>query len=176
MLTHFKLFSEVIKWRSSYSMVSNHSRHSSSPAWMRLRGVHHRHDHTPIRQRTLWPTECAGYGPAQLAPDLIIRLDMTGLSGLTCYVVTQVDTERSSEWLSVIDATVRVLQHQLALHPDTGLLADFLVYDHSEKTYKPSQGRILERDSDGDFGYNACRYVEASDHTSNPHSKSIVAL
>lgn len=70
----------------------------------------------------------------------------------------QVDTERSSQWLSVIEATVKLLQQQLALHPDTGLLADFLVYDHSKNTYLPSKGRILERDSDGDFGYNACRF------------------
>ena len=71
----------------------------------------------------------------------------------------QVDTERRSQWLGVIDASVEVLQQQLALHPDTGLLADFLVYDHAQKKYKPSQGKILERDSDGDFGYNACRSV-----------------
>lgn len=71
----------------------------------------------------------------------------------------QVDTERESQWLSVIEATVKVLQQQLALHPDTGLLADFLVYDHSKNRYMPSKGRILERDSDGDFGYNACRFV-----------------
>lgn len=75
----------------------------------------------------------------------------------------QVDTERSSDWVSVINATVAVLQQQLALHPDTGLLADFLVYDHSQKRYKPPKGRILERDSDGDFGYNACRFVEGPD-------------
>ena len=53
---------------------------------------------------------------------------------------------------------MKLLQQQLALHPDTGLLADFLVYDHSKNTYLPSKGRILERDSDGDFGYNACRF------------------
>ena len=72
----------------------------------------------------------------------------------------QVDTERSSQWLGVIEATVKVLQQQLALHPDTGLLADFLVYNHSEHKYMPSKGRILERKSDGDFGYNACRFVK----------------
>ena len=72
----------------------------------------------------------------------------------------QVDKERSSNWVSVIDATVGVLQQQLALNPDTGLLADFLVYDHSEDKYKPAKGKILERESDGDFGYNACRWVQ----------------
>ena len=54
---------------------------------------------------------------------------------------------------------MEILRQQLALHPDTGLLADFLVYDHSQQKYKPSQGKILERESDGDFGYNACRLV-----------------
>ena len=74
-------------------------------------------------------------------------------------MLLQVDTQRSKQWSSVIEASVQVLQQQLALHPETGLLADFLVYNKSEKRYKPSKGKILERDSDGDFGYNACRFV-----------------
>lgn len=72
----------------------------------------------------------------------------------------QIDTERSSNWVSVMNATVAVLEQQLALHPDTGLLADFLVFDHSQKRYQPSKGKILERNSDGDFGYNACRFAD----------------
>ena len=75
------------------------------------------------------------------------------------WLLLQVDTQRSKQWGSVIKASVQVLQQQLALHPETGLLADFLVYNKSEKRYKPSKGKILERDSDGDFGYNACRFV-----------------
>lgn len=75
------------------------------------------------------------------------------------YMLMQVDTQRSKQWSSVIEASVQLLQQQLALHPETGLLADFLVYNKSEKRYKPSKGKILERDSDGDFGYNACRFV-----------------
>lgn len=59
-----------------------------------------------------------------------------------------------------MNATVAVLEQQMALHPDTGLLADFLVFDHTQKRYQPSKGKILERDSDGDFGYNACRFAE----------------
>ncbi len=74
-------------------------------------------------------------------------------------MLMQVDTQRSKQWSSVIEASVQLLQQQLALHPETGLLADFLVYNKSEKRYKPSKGKILERDSDGDFGYNACRLV-----------------
>ncbi|DBA88439.1 TPA: hypothetical protein ACH3X2_004929 [Trebouxia sp. C0005] len=70
---------------------------------------------------------------------------------------SEVDTQRGQQWRSVIKASIQVLQQQLALHPETGLLADFLVYNKSEKRYKPSKGKILERDSDGDFGYNACR-------------------
>ena len=73
--------------------------------------------------------------------------------------MVQVDTKRSGQWQRVIKAIVELLQQQLALHPETGLLADFLVYNKSEKRYKPSKGKILERDSDGDFGYNACRLV-----------------
>lgn len=70
---------------------------------------------------------------------------------------SEVDTKRKEEWEGLIQATVKLLQQQLALHPDTGLLADFLVYNKSEKRYKPSKGKILERERDGDFGYNACR-------------------
>ncbi|KAL3134950.1 hypothetical protein ABBQ32_007910 [Trebouxia sp. C0010 RCD-2024] len=73
---------------------------------------------------------------------------------------SEIDTERSSNWVSVMNATVAVLEQQLALHPDTGLLADFLVFDHSQKRYQPSKGKILERNSDGDFGYNACRFAD----------------
>ena len=54
---------------------------------------------------------------------------------------------------------MKLLEQQLALHPDTGLLADFLVYNKSEKRYKPSKGKVLERERDGDFGYNACRFA-----------------
>ena len=60
---------------------------------------------------------------------------------------------------------MKLLQQQLALHPDTGLLADFLVYNKSEKRYKPSKGKILERERDGDFGYNACRFAPVNHHT-----------
>ena len=74
-----------------------------------------------------------------------------------CLLWTQVDTVRTTQWNTVIDAIVELLQQQLALHPDTGLVADFLVYNQAEKRYQPSQGKILERDTDGDFGYNACR-------------------
>ena len=67
------------------------------------------------------------------------------------------DKERSTEWARVVNATVQVLQQQYELHPETGLVADFLVYNHDEKCYKPAQGKVLERESDGEFGYNACR-------------------
>lgn len=45
------------------------------------------------------------------------------------------------EWKQVLDCTIAVLQEQLALHPKTGLLADFLVYSTAEKRYKPAKGK-----------------------------------
>ena len=52
-----------------------------------------------------------------------------------------------------------MLQHQLSLHPGTGLLADFLVYDHVEQCYKPSESKVLEKENDGEYNWNSCRYV-----------------
>ena len=72
--------------------------------------------------------------------------------------VPQEDKERSAQWSGVVNATIEVLQQQLKLHPDTGLVADFLVYNKAEKQYKPAKGKVLERETDGEFGYNACRY------------------
>jgi len=57
-------------------------------------------------------------------------------------MLLQVDAQRSQQWSSVIEASVQVLQQQLALHPETGLLADFLVYNKSEKRYKPAMGTL----------------------------------
>lgn len=54
----------------------------------------------------------------------------------------QEDTERRAEWKQVLDCTIAVLQEQLALHPQTGLLADFLVYSTAEKRYKPAEGML----------------------------------
>ncbi|KAL3157183.1 hypothetical protein ABBQ38_001422 [Trebouxia sp. C0009 RCD-2024] len=67
------------------------------------------------------------------------------------------DTERKMEWKQVLDSTITVLQDQLALHPQTGLVADFLVWSPSEKRYKPAEGKILEKDNDGEYGWNSCR-------------------
>ncbi|DBA92104.1 TPA: hypothetical protein ACH3X1_015830 [Trebouxia sp. C0004] len=67
------------------------------------------------------------------------------------------DTERAKEWKQVLDSTIAVLQHQLSLHPQTGLLADFMVYNHSEQCYKPCEGKMLEKDNDGEYNWNSCR-------------------
>ncbi len=78
---------------------------------------------------------------------------------LTAEFDQQEDTERAKEWKQVLDSTIAVLQHQLRLHPQTGLLADFLVYDHSERCYKPCEGKVLEKDNDGEYNWNSCRYL-----------------
>ena len=41
------------------------------------------------------------------------------------------------------------------------MLADFLVYDHSKKHYMPCQGKVLEKDNDGEYNWNSCRYIAA---------------
>ena len=46
------------------------------------------------------------------------------------------------EWKQVLDSSIAVLHDQLALHPQTGLLADFLVYSTPEKRYKPAEGKL----------------------------------
>lgn len=69
----------------------------------------------------------------------------------------QVDTERAQEWKQVLDSSIAVLQYQYALHPQTGLLADFLVYNQAQKRYQPSEGKVLEKDTDGEYGWNSCR-------------------
>jgi len=80
---------------------------------------------------------------------------------LTAEFGQQEDTERAKEWKQVLDSTIAALQHQLRLHPQTGLLADFLVYDHSERCYKPCEGKILEKDNDGEYNWNSCRCTAA---------------
>ena len=72
-------------------------------------------------------------------------------------MLMQEDTKRSKEWKQVLDSTIAVLQDQLALHPETGLLADFLVYSPSKKHYRPAKGKILEKENDGEYGWNSCR-------------------
>ncbi len=91
-----------------------------------------------------------------------------GDSLLTAQFDQQEDTERAKEWKQVLDSTIAVLQHQLRLHPQTGLLADFLVYDHSERCYKPCEGKVLEKDNDGEYNWNSCRYLKHL-HTVETH-------
>ena len=83
---------------------------------------------------------------------------------LTAEFDQQEDTERAKKWKQVVESTIAVLQHQLRLHPETGLLADFLVYDHSERCYKPCEGKVLEKDNDGEYNWNSCRYLLHSFH------------
>ena len=87
----------------------------------------------------------------------------------------QVDTERAQEWKQVLDSSVAVLQDQLALHPQTGLLADFLVYNPAEKRYKPSEGKVLEKDTDGEYGWNSCRQ-EATLQLSSGYATCLISF
>lgn len=53
---------------------------------------------------------------------------------------------------AIVDTTEEV---QNEYSPDTGLLPDFLVYE--EEQWRPAPPQFLERDSDGDYSYNAAR-------------------
>lgn len=60
-------------------------------------------------------------------------------------------------WGNVINAIVRTCQAQLALHPQTGLIADFLTLDNRSKTYNPVRKEVLESKNDPDYNWNSCR-------------------
>lgn len=53
---------------------------------------------------------------------------------------------------AIVDTTEDV---QNEYSPDTGLLPDFLIYEEGQ--WRPAPAEFLERDSDGDYSYNAAR-------------------
>lgn len=57
----------------------------------------------------------------------------------------------------MINAIINTCQAQLALNPQTGLLADFLCLDSRSKTYHPARKQVLESKNDGDYNWNSCR-------------------
>ncbi|OZJ04509.1 hypothetical protein BZG36_02237 [Bifiguratus adelaidae] len=65
------------------------------------------------------------------------------------------DVARRDGWNRVIDACINVLQHQLSLNPQTGLVADFLELKGHQ--YVPPKGKVLEDKHDGDYNWNSCR-------------------
>ncbi|KAI7895666.1 Six-hairpin glycosidase-like protein [Mucor mucedo] len=67
------------------------------------------------------------------------------------------DKARQEIWAKVISAVIKTYQAQLALHPDTGLVADFLTLDSKTKTYKPVTKQVLESKHDPDYNWNSCR-------------------
>lgn len=48
-------------------------------------------------------------------------------------------------------------QAQLVLHPQTGLIADFLSLDRKTNTYQPVHKEVLESKHDPDYNWNSCR-------------------
>ncbi|ORY06305.1 Six-hairpin glycosidase [Basidiobolus meristosporus CBS 931.73] len=63
--------------------------------------------------------------------------------------------ERRDGWTRVLEATIRTIEHQLTLHPHTGLIADFLEFNGHE--YVPVKGEVLESKHDKDYSWNSCR-------------------
>ncbi|KAG0225258.1 hypothetical protein BGW42_004580 [Actinomortierella wolfii] len=66
------------------------------------------------------------------------------------------DVERSQQWARVMDAIIATIQHNVQLHPNTGLIADFLRVAKNG-FYEPHREKILESDNDKDFNWNSCR-------------------
>ncbi|KAL0142034.1 glycoside hydrolase family 8 protein [Mucor lusitanicus] len=67
------------------------------------------------------------------------------------------DQERQQIWGNVINAIINTCQAQLALNPQTGLIADFLTLDPRTKTYNPVHKEVLESKHDPDYNWNSCR-------------------
>ncbi|RKP07245.1 Six-hairpin glycosidase-like protein, partial [Thamnocephalis sphaerospora] len=90
--------------------------------------------------------------------------------------------ERAMEWLQVVNATRRCINTQFHLHPQTGLVADFLVWDVQQAMYMPAPGKVLESMHDGHFYWNACRvpwrlahyYLHTHDSAVEGHLRAFV--
>ncbi|KAI8342711.1 Six-hairpin glycosidase-like protein [Chlamydoabsidia padenii] len=72
------------------------------------------------------------------------------------WVLQQEDAERQQEWSLVIERMIKVLEEQLALHPKTGLLADYLVLDKSEK-YVPMVAEVEDKEHGDRVSNHACK-------------------
>ncbi|KAF9978159.1 hypothetical protein BGZ73_003540 [Actinomortierella ambigua] len=66
------------------------------------------------------------------------------------------DIERSQQWARVMDSIIMTVQHNVQLHPNTGLIADFLRIGRSGY-YEPHPKQILESENDKDYNWNSCR-------------------
>ncbi|KAG1460659.1 hypothetical protein G6F55_004036 [Rhizopus delemar] len=67
------------------------------------------------------------------------------------------DTERQQIWGNVVNAIVNTCQGQLAMNPQTGLIADFLTLDPRTRAYNPVHKEVLESKHDPDYNWNSCR-------------------
>ena len=76
-----------------------------------------------------------------------------------------VDTANAADWNDIYDVTVGILTDSLAVHKDsdtgvsTGLLPDFMIYDSTSSSYIAVPYMVLETENDGNFVFNAPRYI-----------------
>ncbi|KAI8058282.1 Six-hairpin glycosidase-like protein [Syncephalis plumigaleata] len=90
-------------------------------------------------------------------------------------------TEKSEEWTRVTSMTRSILNSQYKLNPNTGLVADFLVWNPRREMYLPAKGEVLESTNDGDYNWNACRvpwrlghyYLTSGDDAVESHMKAL---
>ncbi|KAG2182974.1 hypothetical protein INT44_005955 [Umbelopsis vinacea] len=66
------------------------------------------------------------------------------------------DTQRSQQWHGVCNAIINEVQRQFSIHPNTGLLADFLQLNR-QGVYEIPRGEVLEDKHDPDYNWNSCR-------------------
>ncbi len=83
----------------------------------------------------------------------------------------QEDADNAGQWKATFEKTVAAYQRNLDQHP-TGLLADFYMYDESHKVYNAATGRVHEKETDGSYWFNACRFAHYSMPTRMPHCRS----
>jgi hypothetical protein len=71
------------------------------------------------------------------------------------WILQQEDMERSEQWGKVIDRIITVLQEQLALHPNTGLVANFLRL--CDSSYLPASGWVLGHAHGDYYSWDSCK-------------------
>jgi len=103
------------------------------------------------------------------------------LSHLTMFL--RRDFAHAETWEATLEATVRAVQAQLDQH-STGLMADFVMYNHDLKRFEPVKGKVLERAHDPDYFFNSCRipwrlsiyYMETRDPRVEPTLRALTAF
>lgn len=96
---------------------------------------------------------------------------------------SQRDKERAATWAACLEATIQAVEAQFDQNP-TGLMADFVMYNHDSCRFEPVKGQVLERPQDPEYFFNSCRipwrlsiyYAESGDERVLPVLQALVAF